>query len=287
MSADGIAPPITYFGGKQRLAETIAEMFPPHKHYVEVCGGSLAVLLAKRPSAHETVNDLDTSLMTFWRVLRARPYDLEHAATFTPHARAERELAWEIGSGLDELEVARRVFVALTQGRAGSQTRTGWRHDVAVTTTTMPVRLARYPGRIAPAAARLANVSLECRPALEMVKAYGGHRSNLLYIDPPYDVARSASYARDMGAEDHAALIDAALAADAAIVVSGYAGGGWDDALTAAGWYRTTLEAGTTQGGVHAARTEVLWSNREPENPLQTTTVCNAVERAEKYSSFA
>ncbi|WP_156485651.1 DNA adenine methylase [Tsukamurella pseudospumae] len=76
MSADGIAPPITYFGGKQRLAKAIAGMFPPHRHYVEVCGGSLAVLLAKRPSTHETVNDIDANLMTFWRMVRDRPDDL-------------------------------------------------------------------------------------------------------------------------------------------------------------------------------------------------------------------
>ncbi|SKX50305.1 D12 class N6 adenine-specific DNA methyltransferase [Mycobacteroides abscessus subsp. abscessus] len=65
--------PVPYFGGKSWLAERLASVLPPHRHYVEVCGGSLAVLLAKRPSRQETVNDLDNHLMTFWRVLRDRP----------------------------------------------------------------------------------------------------------------------------------------------------------------------------------------------------------------------
>ncbi|EGD57147.1 DNA adenine methylase [Gordonia neofelifaecis] len=257
-----IPSPITYFGGKSRLAEQIVELFPPHRHYVEVCGGSLAVLLAKPPSAQETVNDLNKSLMTFWRMVRDRPEDLERACSLTPHSRAERELAWSIADDLDELEIARRVFVALTQGRMGSQTKTGWRHDTGEKTTAMPVRLARYAGRIAPAAARLAAVSLECRPAVEMVEAYGRHRSNLLYIDPPYDTPRAASYAVDMSGDDHKQLIDAALAATSAVVVSGYAGGQWDQRLSDAGWYRHEITTTTTQGGSGQPRTEVVWSNR-------------------------
>ena len=54
----------------------IAALLPAHRHYVEPYCGSLSVLLAKPPSNHETVNDLDCRLITFWRVLRDRPDDL-------------------------------------------------------------------------------------------------------------------------------------------------------------------------------------------------------------------
>ncbi|SLI38607.1 D12 class N6 adenine-specific DNA methyltransferase [Mycobacteroides abscessus subsp. massiliense] len=185
-----VKSPVPYFGGKAWLAPRLAAVLPAHKHYVEVCGGSLAVLLAKRRSPQETVNDLDAVLMTFWRVLRDRPDDLERACSLTPHSRAERALAQEISSELDELEVARRVFVALTQGRSGSLTRTGWRHDLRPVSTPMPVTLQRYAGRIAQAAKRIRGVSLECRPAVELVEAYGGARDTLLYVDPPYVVDR-------------------------------------------------------------------------------------------------
>ena len=52
-------PPFAYFGGKMKLAERIVSLLHPHDHYVEPFAGSLAVLLAKPRSAHETVNDLD------------------------------------------------------------------------------------------------------------------------------------------------------------------------------------------------------------------------------------
>ncbi|QSM96642.1 DNA adenine methylase [Mycobacteroides abscessus subsp. abscessus] len=257
-----------YFGGKAWLAPRLASVLPPHKHYIEVCGGSLAVLLAKRPSRQETVNDLDGHLMVFWRVLRDRPDDLERVCSLTPHSRAERARAQEISGELDELEIARRVFVALTQGRSGSLTRTGWRHDLRPVSTPMPVVLQRYAGRIAQAAKRIRGVSLECRPAVELVEAYGGVRENLLYVDPPYivdpGIRRGGEYRVEMrSVSAHQELAEACLAADAGVVVSGYASELWDSALD--GWYRYAIPMLTSQGSGDGRRVEVLWSNRPLE----------------------
>ena len=58
-----VQPPMTYFGGKTRLARRIASFLPPHEHYVEPFAGSLAVLLAKAPTRLETVSDLDGHLV--------------------------------------------------------------------------------------------------------------------------------------------------------------------------------------------------------------------------------
>ncbi len=255
--------PIPYFGSKGTLAPIIAAALDgvPHRHYVEACAGGLSVLLAKRRTRAETVNDLDGRLQTFWRVLRDQPAELERLCSLTPHSRAERELALEFGPGLDDLEVARRVYVALTQGRHGTLRNTGWRFDATPDGHPYPVRLARFAGRLAPAAARLANVSLECRPAVEIVATYGRSRTALIYLDPPYEIGlRHRNYATEMTGADHAALAEACLAAAAAVVVSGYPGGIWDAALT--GWHRYELAAATTQGAGDSARTEVLWSNR-------------------------
>ncbi|OHU18431.1 hypothetical protein BKG74_18225 [Mycobacteroides chelonae] len=230
-----------------------------------MCGGSLAVLLAKKPSRQETVNDLDGYLMTFWRVLRDRPDELERVCSLTPHSRAERSLAQEISSELDELEIARRVFVALTQGRSGSLTRTGWRHDLRPVSTPMPVVLQRYAGRIGQAVKRIRGVSLECRPAIEMVESYGGDRGNLLYVDPPYvvdpGIRRGGEYRVEMrSGKAHRELLESCLGADASVVVSGYSSELYDGMLD--GWYRYELPMITSQGSGDGRRTEIVWSNR-------------------------
>lgn len=259
-------PPIPYFGGKITLAPRIAELLPAHRHYVEPYCGSLAVLLAKASAPMETVNDLDQALVTFWRVLRERPVELARAAALTPHARAEHAAAYEL-DGHGDLEVARRVWVQLTQGRAGTRRQTGWRHYVKPAgDTSMPDYLTGYVERIAPAAERLHGVSLECMPALDLIAKYGAEPDVLLYVDPPYlGSTRCRSwdgYPHEMRTEaDHRELADALRAARAAVVLSGYPSRMYDLELYA-GWDRHTMSAGTGQGDGWGNRTEVLWSNR-------------------------
>ena len=218
-------PPIPYFGGKQTIAEQIIAAMPPHRHYVEPYCGSLAVLMAKPPVAHETVNDLDGEIVNFWQVLREQPAEFQRVCALTPHSRQEFEASREATG--DPLERARRLWVQLTQGRAAVRQRTGWRYFESPSSSSMgmPGYLRGYVGRMAPAAERLARVSIECRPALDVIARYGRHEDVLLYVDPPYlgSTRTSGKYAVEMtSAEDHAALLDALLACRSAVVLSGY-----------------------------------------------------------------
>src|SRR5271166_1742362 len=90
-----IPSPITWFGGKSRLAPRIIGYFPPHKTYVELFGGSAAVLLAKEPSPVEVFNDIDNQLFNLFRVLRDdRAFRrLQRGIELTLYSRAEFDLA--------------------------------------------------------------------------------------------------------------------------------------------------------------------------------------------------
>ncbi|MET8800498.1 DNA adenine methylase [Nocardia sp. NPDC004568] len=207
-----------------------------HGHYVEPFAGGLSVLLAKPAARMETVNDIDGDLMTFWRVLRDRPADLARVCALTPHSRAEHEALHGDLSGLDELERARRVWVRITQSRTGTLRRTGWRHhvDPAGSGVSMPGYLGAYLDRMMPAAERLAAVSLESRPALDLIATYGRHRSVLLYVDPPYlgETARARNYRHEMTGEGrHRELAAALHACQATVVLSGYASDLYDREL--------------------------------------------------------
>lgn len=254
--------PIGYYGSKLTIADQIVALLPSHLHYVEPYAGSLAVLLAKPRSKMETVNDLDRDVMTFWRVLRDRPDDLARVAALTPHSRAEHLEAYT--DHPDELEQARRVWVRLTQGRAGTMRKTGWRHYVDPHGSSIPMAayLEAYRERLYPAAARLMDVSLECLPGLEVIAKYGTHPDVLLYVDPPYlGSTRARNYRHEMGAEsDHRELAEALRAARAAVVLSGY-----DSPLYRGlydGWHRHEIRTGTGQANGWRDRVEVLWSNR-------------------------
>ena len=256
-------PPFGYFGGKTAIAAQIAALLPAHEHYVEPYAGSLAVLLAKRPARMETVNDLDQDIMTFWRVLRDHPAALERACALTPHSRAEYAAGGQPGA--DDLERARRVWVKLTQGRAGSLLPTGWRFSENPDGghSSKHSHVSAYAGRIGPAAARLAAVTLECRPALEIIDTYGRHPGLLIYADPPYlgSTRAGSRYRHEMtGEADHRALADALRRCRAAVVLSGYDSPLYDGLYQ--GWHRREIRAHTGNAADSKTRTEMLWSNR-------------------------
>lgn len=270
------APPFAYYGGKTTLAGQIAATFPEHRHYVEPFAGSLAVLLAKPRSIFETVNDLDQHLMTFWRVLRDRPDELMRVCSLTPHSRVEHQLAYDLAGAGDDLERARRVWVALTQGRGNTLRRTGWRHfqNPGVRgPTSMPDYLSAYVERMRSAAGRIAHVSLEARPALEVIADYGQHPEVLLYVDPPYlgSTRSSRQYLVEMSADsEHRELADALRGCKASVVLSGYPSPLYAELY--AGWYETSISTYTGQGNHTVVRSdrrvEVLWSNRPPSAAL-------------------
>jgi DNA adenine methylase len=259
-----------YYGGKQTIGPAIARLLPEHGHYVEPYAGGLAVLLAKPPSRMETANDLDGRLVAFWRVLRDRPAELARVCALTPHSRAEWQDCADLDTG-DDLEQARRLWVRLTQSRTSRLTRTGWRHyvDPGNTGTTLPGYLDGYVERMAAAAQRLHHVTLECRPALELIQRYGAHSDVLLYVDPPYlgsTRANDRSYVHElMDDAGHRELADALRASVATVVLSGYPSALYDEDLYA-DWHRHEIVTGTGQGpNGWSNRVEVLWSNRPLE----------------------
>jgi DNA adenine methylase len=109
-------------------------------------------------------------------------------------------------------------------------------------------------------------VSLECRPALEIIAKYGQHPGVCLYVDPPYEgVTRPKKfdgYRCEMRAtDDHRDLLEQLTACEASVILSGYRSDTYDEMLD--GWDMVEIPHHTGQGKTGAgARTEVLWSNR-------------------------
>lgn len=66
-----------YPGGKSTNASWIVSSLPEHSAYVEVFGGSGAVLMNKEPSEIEVYNDFDGDIPQFFRILRDRGEELQ------------------------------------------------------------------------------------------------------------------------------------------------------------------------------------------------------------------
>jgi DNA adenine methylase len=266
-------PPIPYYGGKTRMAPTIAALLPEHRHYVEPFAGSLAVLLAKPRAEVETVNDLDGEVVNFWRVVRDHPAELANLCEFTPHSREEFELAEPpYPRGLTDLERARRFFVHLTQGKMHTtRPKTGWRHTRGRMRLGRSFRedVDRFYDRIREASGRIQDIQIEHREALDMIGHYGGDPDVLIYADPPYlGLTRSGGvdapkdgHRIDMATlYRHDDLLTALKGCRAAVVLSGWRSPHYEQALT--GWYAEEFAMSSAIGGAGKPTAEVLWSNR-------------------------
>ena len=254
-------PPMAYSGGKQNIAAMIVALMPPHLHYVEPYAGGLSVLFAKKPSHIETINDLDQDIMTFWRVLRDDPEGLERMCALTPHSRALLDQVRHEQGGTD-VEKAWRVWVKITQSRgARTDTSSGWRFVHGTNRHSLSRYLHGYVARIAPAAERLSLVSLECRPALDVITAYDKPEA-LFYVDPPYlgETRHGTQYAVEMTDEkSHRNLLDMLAGCRGNVMLSGYRSTLYDKMLT--DWTRVDLKGSCMTG---ATRTESLWINYTP-----------------------
>lgn len=266
-------PLVPYHGGKgRRLADWIVDLIPPHRVYVEPFAGSAAVLLAKPVATHEILNDLDSNAVTFYRVLRERPEDLELACRLTPYARDEFLLADLDETEIDDLERARRWWIRTSQSfnhTAGGKT--GFATSINRGSNSARTVLNRIE-RFAPAVERLEHVVLENRDAVDVITQYSAHDA-VIYADPPYLVSTRTAMAKRPGGdyrhefssiEDHERLAAALHTTPATVLLSGYDSPLYDELY--GDWFKTGRRVlkrssnGRSASQVHA--TELIWSNR-------------------------
>jgi len=196
-------------GGKSYLAPWIIEHFPPHKCYVEVFGGSAAVLINKRESHTEVYNDKDGDIVQFFKMLREREAELVEWLNMTPYAREQhQEWKTDFYSGErpdDPIERAGRFFyLRYSQYAAKYRTASGFagahQRNKARKVRNASEKLHKF-------ADRFKNVQIECLDFAEVIDRYDSEIT-FFYADPPYMDEGDALYRHE---EDfnHERLVEA------------------------------------------------------------------------------
>ncbi|MCP4107470.1 MAG: DNA adenine methylase, partial [Desulfobacteraceae bacterium] len=104
--------PLPYIGGKSKLAQTIIDMIPKHVTYCEPFAGAAWVFFKKEPTRYEIINDLDSELIAFYRVLQ---YHLEEFVKQFKWLLTSREIFedWkrqQEAGGLTDIQKAARYY---------------------------------------------------------------------------------------------------------------------------------------------------------------------------------
>lgn len=279
MTARYVGGPILRYGGKVRIAPLIVPRLPRGRLYVEPFFGAGGMFFAIPEGVYEAevVNDIDHSLVTFFRMLRSDPAELTRLCEATPYSRREFELALAVAE--DPMEEARRVWVRARQSINGVASRASAWSRPTVGKSSRAQRAETKLGDLATFARRLRKVAIDCRDGIEIVTRYAGPGVSM-YLDPPYHPSTRKTYGRDayqheLTVEDHDRLLAAALGAarvGSRVTISGYACEPYDDALS--DWRRVEMQImeNTTTSGARQGRTEVLWMSYGAEHELAAVT---------------
>ena len=248
---------LRYPGSKWSLATDIVNQFGAHYHYVEPYLGSGAVFFPQPASPHEPINDMNSLVVNFFKVLRDRTDDLLFALEATPWSRDEYN-ASHVLTG-DALEDARRFVTRIWQAHASDLAKkTGWKNRGSKQPARgMSVRWQRVPAELAELAIRLKDAEIENRPAVEVMQRFAT-KDTLIYADPPYlmQTRTQKMYANEMSLDEHLEMLDVLSSHPGPVVISGYENATYDQRLRR-GW--KTIKVKPPKVEKQAARMEVLW----------------------------
>jgi DNA adenine methylase len=183
-----VSPPISYYGGKQRMAQHIIPLIPKHTVYVEPFTGGGAVLF-KKPyprirSNHdyrEVINDIDGHLINFYKQLRDNGEELIRRLELTPFSREEHKESKNLDDP-DPIERARKYFVNIMQGFSNILN-ASW--TVGIYGRNLQQTFSNKVDNLKLYLKRMRSIAIENRDAIEIIKQYDSPQT-FFYCDPPY-----------------------------------------------------------------------------------------------------
>ncbi len=176
--------PLCYIGGKSLLAKTIIEVLPQHTTYCEVFAGAAWVLFKKEPSHYEVLNDINSDLVLFYRVIKHHLEEFVRQLKWCLLSREwwndwTRQLA---AGGLTDIQRAARYYYIQRQGFGG---KVSGRTFGAGPQSHPRINLLRMEEELSACHLRLARTTIEHLGYGEFLKRYD-RPDTCFYLDPPY-----------------------------------------------------------------------------------------------------
>ena len=226
--------PIHRVGAKGVLLFDLVPLIPKTDCFVDVFGGSGAVLF-NTPIHHiEVYNDLDQNLANFFRVLQNPELfvKLEYRLKTTLYSRLEYQKAKlivkEKDIGTEPVDWAWAYFVLSNQSFCSNLSSWGYikkhcdRHHIAGGCAS---KFVRRTDQLRQYINRLQIVQIECDDAVNVLKRFDTLNTTF-YCDPPYLIesrqTTTKMYEHEMTKDQHIELLDCLLTCQGAVVLSGY-----------------------------------------------------------------
>jgi DNA adenine methylase len=174
---------ISYLGGKSLLAQKIIPHIPDHKCYCEVFAGAAWLLFKKNPSNVEILNDINSDLVTLYRVVKHHLDEFVRYFRWELVSRDEFErLKGERPETLTDIQRAARFYYLLRNGYASRITNPSF----SVAATGRPrFNLLRIEEELSAIHLRLSRVYVENMHYDQFIRRFDKFQT-FFYLDPPY-----------------------------------------------------------------------------------------------------
>jgi len=232
MPVNEVYKPLTYFGGKSTIIQDLLKILPEHRFYLELFGGSGALLFAKKPCEFEVFNDIDGELINFYNVLKDEEKfkKFYRKVYFTLYSREEFYKARDnIGNG-DEVERAYNFFVACRQSFSGNFQ--SWSYAIKTIRGGLCEQTSKWISlinKLPEFHQRMIRVQIEKLDWYECLKKYAenwDYEDSVVYMDPPYihETRSAGRYRFEIDTSEHEKLVDWLLSSKCKVkvILSGY-----------------------------------------------------------------
>lgn len=191
-----------WMGGKSKVAKRLARLLPDHKCYVEVFAGAANLLFAKGQSDVEVLNDINSELITLFRVVRFHPREFVRELAFFSHSRLEFTDC-RSQPGLTDIQKAVRSFFVMKAAFGGKG---GTSHPNFGYGTTGRAAFRRTAfATVRRCHKRLDAVYIENLDYTDCIRRYDRPHT-VFYCDPPY--LGTGGYKTNFPAAEHNTLAE-------------------------------------------------------------------------------
>jgi len=255
--------PISYYGGKQRMAKEIIGMIPKHVLYAEPFFGGGAVFFAKPQSLVEVINDRNREVTNFYEQTKVNFEKLNEMIQNTIHSRTAHAKAAVIYENADLFNDTERAwaFWVQTNMSFGCAIGAGFGYDLeGKTAIKIKNKKFRFDAALKE---RMSLVTVENTDALRVIQSRDKSTS-FFYCDPPYPNSVQGHYG-GYTLKDFEDLLKVLSKIKGKFLLSSYSYEILDKYIKKNGWktkhIEMTLSASKVKDGVRKKKIEVLTWN--------------------------
>lgn len=174
---------LSWIGGKSLLTDKIIPLMPPHHCYCEVFAGAAWMMFRKEPSKVEIINDINSDLVTLYRVVQNHLEEFIRYLKWLLVAREEFDrFMMQDTSTLTDIQRSVRFYYLMKTGYGARLKNPSF--SIA-STRPSNFNLLRIEEELSAAHLRLSREYVENRPYSKVIER-NDKPETLFYVDPPY-----------------------------------------------------------------------------------------------------